>query len=182
MLKKLVYFLFSIQLILLSILFPNTANAGLTTSLTLVINPYLGGLAISVPGTAVFTPIISPEIATNATLELGNIWVTDTRRSVGATGSWVANAVSTNLMSGTETATALSASAFGYSSGLFVKTGGTALMTENTRTALNTSAAVVTTTGITGNHVVTWTPSITVPIPASQVSGTYIGTLTHSVS
>jgi hypothetical protein len=181
MAKKTFHMLISLPLILLLTFFPAVANAGVTTTLTLVINPYSGGIAISVPGTAIFTPIISPELLTNVTLDLGAITVTDTRRSIGATGGWIASAISTNLMSGTETTTALLAGTFGYSSGVFVKTGGTAAMTENTRTALTLSAAVVTTTGITGNHVVSWTPTITVPIPASQVSGTYVGTLTHSV-
>jgi hypothetical protein len=158
---------------------PNTANAvPSNTGLTLVINPYTGGLAISVPGTAVFTPMISPEFPTNVTLTLGTITVTDTRRAIGALGSWVTSASSTDLISGTDS---LTATTFGYSSGLFVKSGGTALMTENTRVSMDSATAVATTTSVTGNHIITWTPTMTIPVPASKTSGTYLGTLTHSV-
>ena len=159
--------------------FPTTANASQTgdTNLTLVINAFTPSLAISVPGTGTFTPLTSPYTSTDVTLELGTITVTDNRRLTG--GSWTTEASATNLESSVN---AITANTFGYSSGAFVKTGGAATMTENTRTQLDTTGAVVTTTAVTGNHVVTWTPLITVPVLASQAPGTYTGTITHSVS
>lgn len=172
-------FALAIQMTLILAVIPSSAKAGpLDTNLTLVINPYAGGLAISVPGTAVFTSLISPEFPTNATLTLGAVTVTDTRRAISAAGSWTTSAYSSNLVSGTDS---LTANTFGYSSGLFFKSGGTALSTEITRISMESSTAVVTTTAVTGNHIITWTPTMTVPIPASKTSGTYVGTLTHSV-
>jgi len=178
-LKKPFYFLFSAQLVLFIAFFPTTATAATTsdTNLTLVVNAFTPSLAISVPGTGTFTPLTSPYTATDVTLVLGTITVTDNRRLTG--GSWTTEASASTLTSSPDTITA---DTFGYSSGVFVKTGGAATMTENTRSSLDTSGAVVTTTSVTGNHVVTWTPTITVPVPASQAPGTYTGIITHSVS
>jgi hypothetical protein len=46
---------------------------------------------------------------------------------------------------------------------------------------LNRSRPVVTASEITGNNVASWTPTITVRIPAGAAAGTYTGTITHSV-
>jgi hypothetical protein len=40
---------------------------------------------------------------------------------------------------------------------------------------------VVTASEISGNNVASWTPTITVKIPAGVLAGTYTGTITHSV-
>jgi len=178
-LKKPFYCLFAAQLVLFVAFFPTTASAATTgdTNLTLVVNAFTPSLAISVPSTGTFTPLTSPDTSTDATLELGTITVTDNRRLIG--GGWTTEASASSL---TSSGDSLTADTFGYSSGVFVKTGGAATMTENTRTSLDISGAVVTTTSVTGNHVVTWTPIITVPVPASQAPGTYTGTITHSVS
>ncbi len=41
---------------------------------------------------------------------------------------------------------------------------------------------VVTVTGVDGDSSATWSPTITVTIPANAVAGTYTGTVTHSVT
>jgi len=46
---------------------------------------------------------------------------------------------------------------------------------------LNTSSMVERALSILGSHVVTWRPTLTVPVPALKNSGTYVGTIIHSV-
>jgi hypothetical protein len=46
---------------------------------------------------------------------------------------------------------------------------------------LNTSDAVTKGISTTGNHSVSWRPTLTIPVPPLQKQGTYVGFLTHSV-
>ena len=41
---------------------------------------------------------------------------------------------------------------------------------------------MVTASEISGNNVASWTPTITITIPAEITAGTYRGTISHSVS
>ena len=47
---------------------------------------------------------------------------------------------------------------------------------------LGAQRTAVTATLIVGNNTVSWSPTITVHVPAGAVAGTYSGTITHSVS
>ena len=163
-------------------LYPNPSMAATgNTGLTFVINAYTtGGLAITVPSSGTFSSIIEPETTTSVSLTLATVAVTDTRRgTISVPLAWTTNAIATNLLSGTDT---LTATTFGYNSGLNVLTGGSATVVEHTRTSLDSLVMVEAASAIIGNHVVTWTPLLTVPVPALQKSGTYLGTITHSVS
>jgi hypothetical protein len=152
------------------------ADSG-TTGISFLINPYTGGLAIAVPATGSFASIISPENSINVTLTLGTVTITDTRRSVG--GTWTTSAQSSNLLSLTDT---LTASSFSYSSGVEAKSGGVVSLTSFDRTALDIPISVKMGTAITGNHIVSWTPTLTIPVSASKAPGLYSGVITHSVS
>jgi hypothetical protein len=160
--------------------FPGASIAqAAVTQLSFVINPYKGGLAISSPGGANFPTIDTPETDTSVSLTLETVTVTDTRRSLSALGVWTTTAQASNLVSATDT---LTASTFGYVSGANVKTGGLAFVTAQTRTSLDSPVMVQQATGITGNHVVTWYPTLSVPVIGNKTPGTYIGSITHSVS
>lgn len=178
--KSLLIFLQLAALIMISPA-PSMAAQNGSTGLSFVINDYgTGGLAITVPTNGAFSTIIEPETTTTVSLTLGTVTVTDTRRgTISAPLAWTTNAIATDLLSGADT---LTASTFGYNSGGNVKTGGSAFVTEHTQTSLNLLAMVEAAATVIGNHVVTWTPLLTVPVPALQNSGTYIGTITHSVS
>jgi hypothetical protein len=154
------------------------ANSG-STGLTFVINPYVGGLAIAVPSLGAFAAIDTPETSTSVTLMLETVTVTDTRRSLGGLGSWTAFAQSTNLFSQTDT---LTANTFGYASGIHAQSGGAVTVTAQSRSSLDQPVGIEWGLSITGNDVVSWRPSLIVPVPALKTPGSYSGIITHSVS
>lgn len=162
------------------LIFPATSIARAeVTNLQFVINPFTsGGLSISVPTSETFTSMVTPSVSTDAVLNLETITVTDTRRSTGA-GSWTTNAVASNLVSLTDT---LTASTFRYASGSHLISFGTATVISATRLSMATVDIVEMATAILGSHVVTWRPTLTIPVPALKNPGTYVGTITHSLS
>lgn len=169
----------AVLLLALVVYFPgaSVANAADSTNLTFVINPYTGGLAISVPITGSFPSIESPETTTVVSLTLETVTVTDTRR-IGAVRSWTTNVVSTNLLSGSDT---LTANTFGYASGAPLLVSGLGIFTEHTRTAINAAVMVESGASTSGNHIVSWFPTLSVPVDQYKAAGTYVGVITHSV-
>jgi len=171
-----------IALVLASLIsfFPaaTSAQAGNVTSLQLVITPFTEALFVNVPLTGSFPNIESPETTETLTVQLAAVTVTDTRRSLLQNRTWTTNAVMTNLFSATET---LTADTMGYSAGPATMVTGLVGVTEYTRNAMDTAAMVTKGISITGNHVASWRPTLSIPIPALKATGTYIGTLTHSV-
>ena len=143
------------------------------TSLTLIIAG--GGMSISAPTTGSFGSVASPS---TATVTLGSVTVTDLR-GAAAGGAWTATAVASQLIQ--TDLTTMSAALFSYSPGIPVKTG-TVTLTEYDATSLLTPFTIVGASAITGNNTATWTPLITVAVPSGLTSGTYTGTITHSVS
>jgi len=179
-LKKAKFTLTAIQITSLVMIFPAAPiTQAAVTNLEFVINPYdAGGLAISVPTSESFTSMVTPATLTNALLTLGAVTVTDTRRGTGGL-SWTTFAIASDLISATDT---LTASTFSYASGEHSIAGGTATVQSVGRVSMNLSAMVEQAISVFGNHVVSWTPTLTVPVPANKNSGTYVGTITHSVS
>jgi hypothetical protein len=54
-------------------------------------------------------------------------------------------------------------------------------VTEYTRVAIHSAAEVTKGITTTGNHVASWRPTLSIPVPALKNPGAYIGVLTHSV-
>lgn len=154
------------------------AQGATTTNLTFVVNPFLGGLSINVPEAGNLGSLASPDTVTATTGQLDTVTVTDTRRGTLVRG-WTAFAISTDLLTGTDS---LTASTIGYSAGTPTIVSGIAGVTENTKWSLLTTTAVNTANTATGNHVVSWRPTITITLKNQQVAGTYVGTMTHSVA
>jgi hypothetical protein len=154
------------------------AQGATTTNLTFVVNPFLGGLSINVPAAGNLGSLASPDTVTATTGQLDTVTVTDTRRGTLVRG-WTAFAISTDLLTGTDS---LTASTIGYSAGTPTIVSGIAGVTENTKWSLLTTTAVNTANTTTGNHVVSWRPTITITLKNQQVAGTYVGTMTHSVA
>ena len=154
------------------------AQGATTTNLTFVVNPFLGGLSINVPEAGNLGSLASPDTVTATTGQLDTVTVTDTRRGTLVRG-WTAFAISTDLLTGTDS---LTASTIGYSAGTPTIVSGIAGVTENTKWSLLTTTAVNTANTTTGNHVVSWRPTITITLKDQQVAGTYVGTMTHSVA
>jgi hypothetical protein len=153
------------------------AQGATTTTLTFVVNAYTGGLSISVPGSGSLGNLESPDTATVVTARLDTMTVTDTRRS-SFVRSWTTTAVSTDLLTGSET---LTASSIGYQAGTPTIINGYAAVTEHTATNLSTAIMVQTGSTSTGNHIVSWRPTLSITIPQFQNPGSYSGTMTHSV-
>jgi hypothetical protein len=114
---------------------------------------------------------------TIVTGSLGEVTVRDNRNAPEGS-SWVATAVATELKP--KKGRGISAGNISYSPGRVDKQG-TCTVRASETVNLKRSQAVVTASEISGNNVASWTPTISVKIPAGVVAGTYKGTITHSV-
>jgi hypothetical protein len=158
--------------------FASTAQAGNVTSLQLIINPFVEALSVNVPLTGSFPNIESPDDTTTVTVQLAAVTVTDTRRGSGRNRTWTTSAILTNLVSADDT---LTANTIGYSAGEATMVNGTVGVTEYTRISMHILTEVTKGITTTGNHVASWRPTLTIPVPALAEPGAYIGILTHSV-
>jgi hypothetical protein len=138
-----------------------------------------GLLNISVPDNA-YLGAANPG-TTSTAASIGTVTVTDTRSAASA--AWTTTASSTGLTTTAGAGFTIPATAITYN----IATGpsvdfGTVTPTDHTPLALSgTPAAVVSVTG-SGNNTVSWNPQLTVTVPAGAITGTYTGTLTHSVA
>ena len=165
-----------VGILTLGIALPASADSGATT-VTFVVTP--GVLAITVPAAALLTPRVNSTTSGTNSGALGVLTVSDLR--TGSAG-WT-----TTVVSSTFTGTGLPvipASAVSYSAGTITKVVDNvgAVYTPFSASGLATAVNAVTATSITGENVVTWNPTINVAAPGGTTAGTYIGTITHSVS
>jgi hypothetical protein len=138
-----------------------------------------GELTISVPGAASLG--LAPLGSSSISGPLGDVTVIDSRGSVS--GSWVTTASSTAFVTGSGTGPeTIPSSDVDYDPGPAVATTGIGKFTPGTPGDLSAPITAFSANAETGNTVVTWDPTITVHLPASVVSGTYLGTITHSVA
>src|SRR3954447_11117301 len=157
-----------------------TANAATSGSTDATFTLVAGGINITVPASTVnLGSVNSP--ATSLTGLLGTVSVSDQRGAFPA--AWTATVTTTPFTtgggSGNETVAPASIS---YSSGLVTSTGLGVFTPTPTAVAVGTGVAGVALTLGTGNNTASWNPSITFALGASQVSGTYSGTITHSLT
>jgi hypothetical protein len=138
-----------------------------------------GELEISVPAAASLG--LAPLGSTSISGKLGDVEVIDSRGSVS--GSWVTTVSSTAFVTGSGTGPeTIPSSDVDYDSGSAVATSGIGTFTPGTPDNLAAPITAFSASAETGNTTVTWDPTITVHLPASVVSGTYLGTITHSVA
>jgi len=113
--------------------------------------------------------------------QLGAITVTDDRGL--ASGAWTASVSSTSFTTGAGTpAETIPAANASYAAGGATATSGTGTFAPGAGGALNVAEPAFVATDTTGTTSATWNPTITVTLPAAVVSGTYTGTITHSVA
>jgi hypothetical protein len=153
---------------------PAMASGGPSTSTSFSLSA--GALNVSAPATANLGTFSID--AGSASGSLGPVTVTDNRGLL--VGTWTASVISTSWVNGGST---IPASAGNYSAGLATVTGGIAvpvpgLGTLSSTTALTAQSAVV----LLGSNTATWSPTVTVTLPAGVASGTYTATITHSVA
>ncbi len=112
--------------------------------------------------------------------QLGTVTVTDTRGALVA--SWTATVSSTDFTTGGGTSNEkVTNASVSYASGL-LSTSGAGVFTPQLGATLSTSRAAATLTAGIGNNSASWNPTLTFTLQASQVAGTYTGTVTHSVA
>jgi hypothetical protein len=152
---------------------PSDGDPGTTVTFTVT----TGSLSMTAPDTA---DLGSGAPGTTISGALGTVTVTDDRALLSAT--WTATASSTDWTTGGATpAETIPAGDVGYDPGSITTTG-TITATGTPITLANTAAPVVAGTAGVGDNSATWDPDIAVAVPASAVGGTYVATLTESVS
>jgi hypothetical protein len=134
-----------------------------------------GGLSISVPETASTRELQAGE---TVTIELGSVVVTDTR-GITTGASWDVSTVSQGVRNGS--GNILGGEQFSYALSEITFTAGTLLVTHAPPN-LSTLSEILSATGGLGRNSATWTPVITIVVPADQAGGSYSGTIVHSVS
>lgn len=160
-----------------------TASQAADTTTTFTLSA-AGGLSISVPASKNLG-----SAATNAgtlSAQLGTVTVTDDRGLLA--GTWTASVSSTDFTTGLASANETIAKAnISYWSGAATATTGTLTATPGQLLAINAvtltaSRTAFSAAAIVGNNSLSFNPTVTVNIPASSVTGTYSGTITHSVA
>ncbi|MDT4973239.1 MAG: hypothetical protein QOG22_3382, partial [Pseudonocardiales bacterium] len=107
----------------------------------------------------------------------GQVQITDGRGALAGSG-WIASVTCTAFT--TPGGASIPASAVSYVAGTITKVG-VATYTANNPGSLSGQPAAVTATGITGDNIATWNPTIFVALPGGMVAGVYSATITHSV-
>jgi hypothetical protein len=157
---------------------PADAAQGVTFTLT------AGSLVVSDPSAkAIGTVATGTATVSNS---LGTVTVSDARGSL--LGTWTSTVSSTDFTTGGATANeTISKANVDYWSGAATASSGTAvflpgqLLVAN-KQALGSAQTAFSATGIVGNNSVSWNPTLVVNIPSAAVTGTYSGTVTHSVT
>jgi hypothetical protein len=159
--------------------------AGATTGDTTTTFTVTGGaLSITVPTSTAASGSSTP--ASTISMRLGAVQVTDARAQPA--GQWASSASATDFITGSGTAAeTVTTNSMSYWSGIATAESGTATFTPGQtdaahaqtldipRTAYSASSAV-------GNNSCTWNPWLVIAVPAQAVTGTYTGTVTHSVA
>lgn len=133
-----------------------------------------GALSITVPA----SPVALATVATgalSASGQLGPVTVGDTRGALS--NGWTTTVTSTAFTTGTSTTNeTVSVGNVAYSSGAFTAHSGNGTFVPG---SLVTAPSY---TAGAGNSSTTWNPTLTFTLAASQVAGTYSGTITHSLA
>lgn len=143
-----------------------------------------GSLAVSAPATAEIDAVATGILSAGESL--GNVTVTDARGALLAAG-WSVQVASSDFITGSAVPGSanlaertIAKDNVSYSPGLPTVATGVAVRLPGAPGALASSRVAMATTGIVGNNVTTWAPTITIDIPADSVAGTYSGVITHS--
>jgi hypothetical protein len=134
-----------------------------------------GGLEITAPTATVVVPgLTASAAAQNFTVGLGSVTVND---GLGGTAGWVASVTASDFVDGALSIPLTGAAT--YSSVQTAVTGTVAVdYTDSTTLAAVTEIATATASGV---NSATWTPSLTVTVPAGTLAGNYGSSVVHSV-
>lgn len=152
------------------------ASAQTTTTFSIT----SGSLGVTVPTSAAVGSVVSGA-GNSVSGQLGAVTVADNRGTLVAT--WVATVGATNFTTGTGTAPETVANtSIGYGSGAATTTSGTGTFVAGTVATMGTAGTGAAWTVGSGNNSAAWNPTLTFTLLSSQVTGTYTGTVTHSVA
>jgi hypothetical protein len=112
--------------------------------------------------------------ATSVTGSLGAVGVSDTR---GSTAGWVVSAASSTFVDGAGSVS----TGVSYDSGAATGSTGTVTTTSEGATSITAAAPVAAGTDAVGNNTASYTPTLTVALPASALAGDYTGTVVTSI-
>jgi hypothetical protein len=120
------------------------------------------------------------QVGVPAAVSFGNVQVIDGRSEAPGTGTWTASVSSTDFTNPSAGAT-LPASAITYVVP-FCSVVGTVTCTPTAPVTLSGSAQpVINATTSSSGNTATWNPQFQFTVPAGSATGTYTGTVTHSV-
>lgn len=155
------------------------SHAGLVTLST---NTFIfpgGTLSISVPSAK---NLGSGSAGGKISVQLGGVTATDNRGQAGL--GWTVQASSTGV-SNTTTPAAAPITTTTYTSGPATSTTGTAVFlpgqTTTPSTLSFTAVTAFSASATGGNNSAIWDPTIVVNLPAQAITGSYTGTITHSI-
>jgi hypothetical protein len=154
---------------------PATGGSDPATTVTFAVTS--GALTMTAPTAA---SLGSGAPGSSVSSQLGTVTVTDNRALLAA--SWTATVASTTFTTGTATPSETIPTADAYYDPGAISTTGTITVTPTGVVLSTTPQAVVAGTAGAGNNSASWSPRLVVTVPTSAVSGTYTGTITHSVS
>lgn len=156
------------------------ASAGTSTTFSITTS---GTLAVTAPASATLS---SASPGGTATGSLGSVSVADDRGAL--IGTWTATVVSTAFTTGGASASeTVPAASVSYWSGLATSTTGLGTflpgqLTSANAVAIGSAQTAFSRTVGSGNSAAAWSPTLVVSIPSTVVTGTYTGTITHSVA
>ncbi|WDZ82264.1 hypothetical protein [Micromonospora cathayae] len=169
-----------------------TCTAGDPCDTVVTFDITAGALTITVPDTATLTTQAPSGTPTTwyAFGQLGAVTVNDLRATDPA--SWTVTVTNAGGFTHSTTGPAIPNTNVYYCSGNATATTGDGTFTPGQAspcdpppppdgTAIGTGATAFTHTGGSGINSATWNPSLTVAIPLTAVTGTYTGTITHTV-
>jgi hypothetical protein len=153
------------------------ADTGPSVDTTTTFSVTSGALTITAPDTATLG---SGAPGTTISGQLGTVTVNDNRAAL--TASWVASASASDFTTGDATpAETIPAADLSYTVGSFTIVGTITPVATNLAHMTHAAQAVVTGSSGVGDNSVSWNPTIAVAVPANAITGTYTGTITHSV-
>ena len=139
-----------------------------------------GALNITVPPSTV--ALATGTVATGATTaagQLGAVAVADTRGAL--VNTWTTTVSSTTFVTGPSADETVALLNIAYSSGDSTSVSGLGSFVPGTLATMALSGTGAAWAGLSGNNTASWNPTLTFTLRASQVAGTYTGTITHSV-
>jgi len=160
----------------------NAANSNTTVTFTL----QGGTLSISAPASANLGTVNSSTSATTVSGQIGSTTVTDTRGNlvglynVTVTSSDFATGGGTTL--GTDAISGATVTAFSGAASFSNATPGAVHLTTSVGVPATGLTPIEGDSAYTGSDTSSYNPTVTIPIPATNIAGTYTGTITQTVT